>query len=150
MLKEKINGQIKKAMKAEDKLRLETLRSIRAAIIEFDKSGVGRKMNEEDEIKLLTSLAKKRKDSIEQFSKAGRTDLAEKEKRELEILSEFLPKQLTENEIKEFISGVIQQTGAVDLRDIGKVMGLTMKELKGKADGKLVQELVKSALQKNE
>ncbi len=150
MLKEKINGQIKKAMKAEDKLRLETLRSIRAAIIEFDKSGVGREMNEEDEIKLLTSLAKKRKDSIEQFSKAGRTDLAEKEKRELEILSEFLPKQLTENEIKEFISGVIQQTGAVDLRDIGKVMGLTMKELKGKADGKLVQELVKSALQKNE
>lgn len=150
MLKEKINGQIKIAMKSGDKLRLETLRSIRAAIIEFDKSGIGREMNEEDEIKLLTSLAKRRKDSIEQFSKAGRTDLAEKEKRELEILSEFLPKQLTENEIKEFISGVIKQTGAVDLKDIGKVMGLTMKELKGKADGKLVQELVKSALQKNE
>lgn len=150
MLKEKINLQLKDAMKSRDKIRLETLRSIRAAIIELDKSGVNREMNEEDEIKLLSSLAKKRKDSIEQFSNAGRTDLAEKEKLELEILNEFLPKQLSESEIKEFIAGIIQQTAAVDLKDMGKVIGLAMKKLKGQADGKLVQKLVKSALQKNE
>jgi len=149
MIKEKINDLMKEAMKSGDKLKLETLRSIRAAFIEFDKSGSGKELNEEEEIKIINSLVKKRKESIEIFEKANRMDLAEKEKKELEILLSFLPAQLTKEEISKKLDEIIQQLGAKDPKDFGKVMGVAMKEFKGRADGKLVQSLVKAKLESN-
>lgn len=149
MIKDKINDLMKEALKAGDKVKLETLRSIRAAIIEFEKSGSGKELNEDEEIKIINSLVKKRKESIEIFEKANRTDLAEKEKKELEILLTFLPQQLSEEEISKKLDELIQQTGAKDAKDFGKVMGLAMKEFKGRADGKVVQAILKSKLEPN-
>lgn len=149
MLRDSINTQIKEAMKSADKLRLETLRSIRAGIIEFEKSGANREMDAEDEINILSSQVKKRKDAAEQYANAGRNDLAEKELKELGIIQEFLPKQLTREEITEVIDKLISLTGAKEMSDIGKVMGPAMTELRGKADGKIVNEIVRSKLSSN-
>jgi uncharacterized protein YqeY len=142
-----INEELKNAIKQGNKLRMETLRSLRATIIEFNKSGIGREMNDDDELKILQSAAKKRRDAIELYEKAGRTELSDKEKAELVIITEFLPKQLSEDEVKEIIAKVISDAGATGVKDMGKVMGAAMKELKGKADGNLVQTLVKSGLE---
>ena len=137
---------MKAAMKSGDKLRLETVRSIRAAILEFNTSGVGRPMNDDDEVKLLQKLAKKRKDAMEIFRANGRNEAADKEQAELAILEEFLPTMLGEAEIKTVVERVIADTGATTQKDFGKVIGAAMKELKGKADGTLVQTVVKSLL----
>ena len=145
-LKDKINEDLKNAMKSGDKIRTETLRSIRALIIEFDKSGAGREMTQEEEIKSLTSAAKKRREAIELYDNNNRPELAEKERAELSIIQEYLPKQLTREEIAERVQQVIRETGAAGVQDTNKVMPAIMKEMKGKADGKLVQEIVKEAL----
>lgn len=145
-LKEKINNDLKEAMKAGDKARLNTVRSIRALILEFEKSGANKELTPEDEVKLLTSAAKKRKDSIEQFRNAGRMDLVEQEEAELKVLLEYLPKQLTEEEIKTEVEKIIQETGAKGKEDFSKVMTAAMKALKGKADGNLVRKIVESLL----
>jgi uncharacterized protein YqeY len=145
-LEAKINDELKLAMKAGQKLRLETLRSIRATIIEFSKSGSNQVMNEDDEIKMLNTLAKKRKDAAIMYKQAGRTELMEKEEAELEIIQEFLPKQLSDDEIVDVIKGLISKVGASSEKDFGKVMGPAMKALSGKADGAKVQSLVKSLL----
>jgi uncharacterized protein len=145
-LEQKVSQEMNAAVKSGDKIRLETMRSIRAAIIEFNKSGVDREMTPEDEQKIILNQAKKRKESIEMFKQGGRTELADKEAAELKILEEFLPKQLTEVEIIEIIKNIIPKTGALSMKDIGKVMPVAMKELAGKADGKLVQEIVKGLL----
>jgi len=145
-LEQKINDELKNAMKSGDKIRTETLRSIRAGIIEFSKSGSNKQMTEEDEIKILNSNAKKRKDAIEIYEKAGKTELADKEKAELVIIQEFLPEQLNENEIKEIVSRIITELNAAGAKDLGKVIGASMKELKGKADGNLVQSIAKTLL----
>ncbi len=149
MIKEKINDLIKEAMKSGDKLKLETLRSIRAAFIEFDKSGANKELNDEEELRIINSLVKKRKESIEIFEKANRLDLAEKEKKELEILISFLPEQLSDDEISKKLDEIIQHVGAKDSKDFGKVMGIAMKEFKGRADGKVVQNILKSKLASN-
>jgi len=145
-LEQKISEELKSAVKSGDKIRLETIRSIRAGIIEFNKSGAGRDMNEADEIKILNNNAKKRKDAIELYEKAGRTDLLEQEKRELEIIMEFLPKQISDDEIKLVISNIIEQVGAKTSQEMGKVMGPAMKQLAGKADGTKVQAIVRELL----
>lgn len=145
-LKEKINEDLKSAMKAQDAFRTETLRSIRAEILKMDKSGLGREMNEEEELQLLNKQAKMRKESIEMFENAGRTDLVERETKQLEIINEYLPKQLSREEAESIIDNVLKETGATSAKDIGKVMGPVMKELKGKFDGKIIQEIVKSRL----
>ncbi len=145
-LKVKINEDLKNAMKAGDKVRMETLRSIRAVIIEFDKSGAAREMTPDEEIKTLTSASKKRREAIELYDNNNRPELAEKERAELSIIQEYLPKQLTRDEIAERVRAVVRETGAVGPQDANKVMPTIMKELKGKADGKLVQEIVKEAL----
>ncbi len=145
-LEQTITDQMKAAMKSGDKVRLDTVRSIRAAILEFNTSGVGRPMTEEDELKLVQKLAKKRRDAIEIYKTHGRVEAAEKEQEELVILEEFLPKQLEESEIKVIVERVIAETGATTAKDFGKVIGAAMKELKGKADGTVVQNLVKSLL----
>lgn len=142
----KINEEIKSAMKSGDKLRLDTVRSIRASIIEFSKSGVGREMNSDDEIKLLNSLAKKRKDAIAMYEQAGRTEMQAQETAELAIIQEFLPKQLSDAEIIDIIKSIIDKVGASSEKDFGKVMGPAMKALSGQADGNKVQSVVKSLL----
>ena len=145
-LTDDINEQIKTAMKAGDKVRLETLRSIRAGILEFEKSGAGRDMTDDDAFKIINSAAKKRKDAIEQFDAAGRTEAAEKERLELAIIMEFLPAQMTEEEVRSAVSDIITQLGASQTSDFGKVMGIAVKQMKGKADGGLIQTLVKQLL----
>ncbi|HPI38470.1 MAG TPA: GatB/YqeY domain-containing protein [Ignavibacteriaceae bacterium] len=145
-LKEKINEEIKSAMKSGDKIRLETIRSIRALIIEFEKSGANKELKPEDELQLLTTAAKKRKESIEQFRNAGRNELAEKEEKELKILQEFLPKQLSEEEIIQEIKKLALEINASGKEDFSKLMPLVMKNLKGKADGKIVKSNVESFL----
>jgi hypothetical protein len=148
-LKEKINTDLKRAMKSGDKNRLETLRSVRAALLEKEVSirvgGTG-ELNTEQEMDVVIGLAKRRRDSIEQYKAGGRDDLADKEASELAVLEEYLPKALSEDEIKSIIEAVIQKVGASGPKDMGKVMGPAMKELKGKADGSKVQNLVKSIL----
>ena len=145
-LREKINQDLKDAMKSGDKLRLETIRSIKALILEFEKSGADRELNHDDEVKMLSTAVKKRKDSIEQFRNAGREELALKEEKELEILLEYLPKQLNEDEITLEIKRFATEIGAKSKEDFPKLMPLVMKELKGKADGKLVKTIVEKLL----
>jgi uncharacterized protein YqeY len=145
-LKEKINEDLKAAMKSGDKLKLETVRSIRALILEFEKSGTGKELNSEEEIKLLSTAAKKRKDSVEQYRNAKREDLASKEESELQIIMQYLPKQLTEVEIKEEIKKTAENIGARSKEDFPKLMPQVMKLLKGRADGKLVKSAVENFL----
>ena len=142
-----INEDLKESMKSGDKLRLETLRSLRASIIEFTKSGTGKDMTEEDAQKILLNASKKRKDAIEMYRQAGRQDLLEKEESELAIIAAYLPEQLSESEVVDALKLIIQQVGAESPKDMGKVMGLAMKELRGKADGTLVQQCLKELLQ---
>ena len=144
---EKISDEMKQAMKSGDKLRLLTLRSTRSAIIEFNKSGSDQPMTKEQETELLLKQAKKRKDAIVMYKQGNRQDLADKETTELEIINEFLPKQMSEEEISDVLKKIIAKVGATSMKDMGKVMGLSMKELKGKADGNLVKEIVKKQLE---
>ncbi len=145
-LKEKINNDLKEAMKSGDKIRLATIRSLRALILDFEKSGVGREQTEEEEIALLTSAAKKRKESIEQFRKAGREELAEKEEAELKIINEYLPKQLSDDELFEEISSLAKEIDAKEKSDFPKLMPLAAKTFKGKADGRKIKEIVDKIL----
>lgn len=148
-LSQRINDDLKAAMKSGDKTRLETLRMVRAQIIEFEKKGLDRPMNEDDEMSILVSAVKKRNESIEQFKAAGRTELVEQETKELKIISEYLPKQLSKEEAEAIIVRVIQESGASSLKEMGKVMPLAMKELKGKIDSKVISEIVKLKLEKH-
>ena len=145
-LTEKINADMKDAMKAGDKVRLETLRSIRAGILEFEKSGAGRDMTPDDEIGVLNAAAKKRRDAIQMYTENNRSEAAAKEEAELAIITEYLPAQLNAEELKAAIAELIQSTGASSPSDFGKVMGAAMKSLKGKADGNLIQAAVKELL----
>jgi uncharacterized protein len=147
-LKEKISEEMKAAMKSGNKLRLETLRTVRAALMEkeIELRGNGTVLTADHETGVLNTAAKKRKESIEVFQKGGRADLADQEAKELVIIQEFLPKQLSDAEVETLIREVIGQTGAAGAGDFAKVMPLVMKQVKGKADGKMVQELVRKAL----
>ena len=145
-LKEKINQDLKDAMKSGDKLRLTTIRSIRALILEFEKSGQNKEFTEEEAIKLLTSAAKKRKESIEQYKKAGREDLAGNEQKELQIIMSYLPAQLTEEEIENEVKDIAKQIDANSKADFGKLMGAAIKKLKGRADGRKIKEIVEKVL----
>lgn len=145
-LTDRINQDMKAAMKGGEKLRLETLRTIRAQIIELSKRGSDKPITADDELNVLMAAMKKRKEAIELYEKAGRTELAGQEQEELKIISAYLPAPMTEEEAGNTIDSIIRSTGAASPKDFGKVMPLAMKELKGKIDGKIVQELVKSKL----
>jgi uncharacterized protein YqeY len=145
-LKEKIGVDLNASMKASEKLRTETLRSLRAGILEFEKSGAGREMNPDEEMKLLLSAAKKRKEAIELYDANARPELAEKERGELAIIQSYLPQQMTDADIAKRVGEVIVEVGATGPQDTNKVIPVLMKELKGKADGKLVQQFVKDQL----
>ena len=148
-LKDRVSDEIKAAMKARDKVRLETLRSIKKVIIEKESELRPKgqdALTAEQDIEVVTQLAKQRKDSIEQYTNAGRDDLADKEAAELKILQEYLPEQMSDADIEAVIDELIAKTGASGPRDMGKVMGPAMKQMKGKADGGKVQALVKAKL----
>ena len=147
-LRERISEDLKAAMKSGDRIRLETLRTMRAVLLEkeIEKRGAGGGITPEDEVATLTTAAKKRKESIELFTRGGRPELAQQEEQELAIIQEYLPRQLSGEEIASLIREAIEQTGAAGPADFSKVMPLVMKQAKGKADGRVVQELVKKAL----
>ncbi|HAG79651.1 MAG TPA: glutamyl-tRNA amidotransferase [Cyanobacteria bacterium UBA12227] len=148
-LKDRISEDIKTAMKAKDKVRLETVRSIKKLILEKEVSlrPQGQEtLTEAQEIELLAQLAKQRRESIEQYRKAGRDELAEQEAQELAILEEYLPGQLSDEEVSSVLDEIIAQTGATSIKDMGKVMGVAMQQLKGRADGQKIQTLVKTKL----
>ena len=146
-LRERISEDLKSAMKSGDKIRLETLRTMRAVLLEkeIEKRG-GPAMTAEDEVATLTSAAKKRKESIDLFTQGGRPELAHQEELELAIIQEYLPRQLTAEEVATLIREAVVQTGASGPADFARVMPLVMKQVRGKADGKVVQDLVKKAL----
>ncbi len=146
-LKQTIDSDIKQAMLAKNKEELEALRSIKSQILlaETEKGGSG-EIGQDVEMKLLTKAAKQRKESADIFQKEGREDLAKRELFQLDVINRYLPKQLTENEITEELKKIIATVGAKGPQDMGKVMGTATKALAGKADGKLVSELVKKLL----
>lgn len=145
-LAEKINEDLKAAMKSGDSVKLNTIRSIRAQIIEFSKRGTGTTITPEEEISILLAAAKKRKEAIEMYEKAGRLELFQQEKHELEIIESYLPKQMNREEAVEIVKKILNQLGTMTSKDFAKVMPLAMKELKGKIDGKIVQEIVRQHL----
>jgi len=142
-LKEKINNDLKDALKAGEKLRLKTIRSI---ILEFEKSGTDKKFNKEEEIILLSSAAKKRRESIEEYSKAGRADLASIEEAELNVIKDYLPKQLTEEEIETEVKLIAVEIGASAKEDFPKLMQASIKKLKGRTEGKAIKTAVEKVL----
>ena len=148
-LKERINDDLKAAMKEKNAVKLQTIRSIRAMILEFEKSGSGKEITPEDEIKMLSQAAKKRQESIEQFRNAGRNELADKEAAELKIIQEYLPKQLTPEEIETEVKRIAKEVGAETKADFAKLMPVAARELKGKADGKTVKTIVENVLGSN-
>lgn len=145
-LKDKISEDLKTAMKAGDKDKLETIRSLRALILEHEKSGKDKELSNDDEIKLLTSAAKKRSEAIEQYEKASRQDLADKEKKELEVIKQYLPKQLNEDELLRSIKELAQEIGASSKADFPKLMPEAIKRFKGKAGGKEIKNAVEKVL----
>lgn len=144
-LKERIGAELKEAMKARDELKVSTLRLIHSSI--RNKEIDERKPLEDDGVlAVLVTAAKQRRESIEQYEKGGRADLADKEKAELAIIQTFMPEQLGPDEIAGLIKETIAETGASGAKDMGKLMKALMPKVKGKADGRLVNELVKKLL----
>ena len=140
---------MKDAMKSKDEKTLRGLRAIKAAIILAKTAeGAGGKLTEGDEVKLLQKLIKQRKDSLEIYQQQNRQDLAQKELEEIAVIEQFLPKQLSADELKTIIAGIIKETGASSPADMGKVMGAANKQLAGQADGKTISTVVKELLSK--
>ncbi len=144
-LKEEIMEDFKTAMKEKDKDKLSTLKLLKSSLRnkEIEEGG---ELKEEDVRALLAKEAKQRKDSIQQYEEGGREDLADKEKQELEIIQSYLPERLADEELEELIDEVIEEIGARDMSDMGQVMGKIMPEVRGRADGSKVQELVQEKL----
>ncbi len=143
---ETINTDIKNAMLAKEKEKLEALRSIKAAFMVAKTEKANSELTEEREIIIVQKLVKQRLDTAEVYKQNNRPELAEKEEAEAKIISVYLPKQLTEDEITTEVKAVIEQTNASSMKDMGKVMGITSKKLAGKADGKVISNIVKQLL----
>ncbi len=146
-LEEKINTDLKAAMKAKDQVALRGIRAIKSAILLAKTDGSGQELTDEGEIKLLQKLVKQRKDSLTIFEKQNREDLAIKEREEIATIEKYLPEQMSEADLEPIIAKVITDTGATSMRDMGKVMGIASKQLAGKADGKMISGVVKRLLQ---
>lgn len=142
---DKLNEDLKSAMKSGDKLRLDTIRMMKASLqkVVIEK---GNTFTPDDGISFLLAEAKRRKEAIELYEKGGRQDLADQEKKELAIISEYLPKPLDEKEIMAIVEATITEIGAQSVKDMGKVMAAVMPKVKGQADGKKIQDIVKSKL----
>ncbi len=148
MLKQKIQDELKQAMLSRNELKTSVLRMLKSAITyyEIQKGGAGYEATDEDVLSVIQKEGKQRRDSIEEFKKANRQELVDKETEELEILQTYLPAQMSEDEVKRIIKQVIEQTGAKSIADMGKVMGTLMPKVKGKADGNLVSKIVRESL----
>jgi uncharacterized protein YqeY len=142
-----VNENMKKAMLAKDEVGLRALRAIKAAVLLAKTAeGATATLSEDTEIKLLQKLVKQRKDSLEIFERQNRMDLAQKEKEELEVIERFLPKQMSEDEIKSVVAEIVKHTGVTNMSGLGQVMGVATKQLAGKADGKVISAIVKELL----
>ncbi len=144
-LEERVTEEMKQAMKAGDKLRLSTIRMIRSTL-KNKEIDLRRKLEDEDVVKAIQAMVRKGEESVEQFQAGGRMDLVEKEKKEMEILKSFLPQLLNQEEIVKIIDQSIQETQASSPKDIGKVMKSVLAKIGGKADGRVVNQLVKEKL----
>lgn len=149
MNKEKLQQELKTAMLAKDNVKVSVVRLLISSIKNFEiqKGGAGYEANDEEIIQVISKEAKQRKDSIEEYKKADRQELVEKETAELKILESYLPEQLSEVEVRNIVEETISETGATNIKDMGKVMGALTPKLKGKADMSFVSEVVKSNLQ---
>ena len=146
-LEKVINNDIKTAMLAKDKKKLEALRAVKAAILlaKTDKGGDA-EITEDSEMKILQKQVKQRKDSAELYKSQGRDDLAEEENFQLSVIEKYLPEQMSEDKIRKTIEVIITETGASSMKDMGRVMGMSTKKLAGKADNKLIASIVKELL----
>jgi len=144
-LQEKLLDDMKTAMKSGNKIALETLRMLRSQL-KNASIAKGEDLSEEDVVGVLSKEAKKRKESLELYRQGGREDLAEKEEMEMQIIVSYLPEALSEDELAKIVDKAVVETEAESLRDMGKVMGVVMPQVKGRADGKAVQEMVKKKL----
>ena len=145
-LKEQLTADMKEAMKNKEKDRLAVIRMVRGAIRQQEIDGQ-KELGEEDVIAVISKEVKMRRDSIEEFQKGGREDLVGKTQAEIDVLLPYLPAQLSEDEVRELVKAAVEQTGAATPKDMGKVMGVLMPKVKGRADGKMVNTIVKSFLQ---
>lgn len=147
-LSEQLQADLKDAMRARDEVRKRTIRSVLTALNEkaIEQRTVGSEMTDEDALAVLQKQAKQRRDAIAQYEEAQRDDLAQKEYEELEVIETYLPEQLGDEAIRKVLHELIAATGAASPRDMGKVMGAAMKKLRGKADGRRVNELAREML----
>ncbi len=142
-----ITEEIKAAMKAKDRVSLEALRGIKKELIEANTAkGAGDDLAEEAGLKILQKMVKQRKDAAAIFAEQGREDLAEKENSEAEVISRFLPEQITGEKLEELVAAIVEKSGAQSIKEMGRVMGMASKELGGKADGKEIADAVKKIL----
>ncbi len=145
-LETKIMTSLKEAMKAKDHTALTALRAVKSELLLARTSGSDATLSEEDEIKIVQKLVKQRKDSARIFAEQDRNDLADPELAEAKVLEQFLPAQMSEEEIKKVVQEIIAETGATGMKDMGKVMGLANQRLAGKADGRTISGIVKESL----
>lgn len=146
-LKDQLTADMKTAMKVHDKDRLAVIRMVRGAIRQAEIDGGHKALGDEEVIAVISKEVKMRRDSVEAFEKGGRSDLVAQTKKEIDVLMAYLPKQLAEDEVRALVKEAVEQTGAKTPKEMGKVMGVLMPKVKGRADGKLVNALVKSMLQ---
>lgn len=144
-LSDRLNEDMKQAMKSQDKFKLSVIRMVRSTI-KNSEIDLKRALDDNEVLDVLTREIKQRKDSLQEFTKAGRDDLADSLKAELVILAEYMPQQLSEEEVKAIVQQTIQQIGASSKADMGKVMTALMPQVKGRADGKLINQLVQQLL----
>jgi len=145
-LEEKIMTDLKAAMKAKDKAALRGLRAIKQAFLLAKTDGSGSEITATDEIKMMQKLVKQRNESIKIFREQSRDDLADAEQEEVDVIMNYLPKQMTEDDLRAFVRAKIEALGASSMRDMGKVMGASSKELAGQADGAVLSRIVKELL----
>ena len=145
-LQERINADLKTAMKAKDDAAKRGIRAIKSQLLLVKTSGTDTEMDEAGEIKLVQKLVKQRKDSLAIFEEQGRADLAKIEAEEIAVLEKYLPQQMGEEELTTFLKGLMEKVGASSMKDMGKVMGMASKQLAGKADGKTISTIVKKLL----
>lgn len=145
-LEDTISEAIKTAMREKDKVALDSLRAVKAQILLLKTEAKGAEVSAEQEIAILQRMIKQRKDSMEQFTAQNRSDLADVEAAQMKVIEQYLPKQLTSEELEVEIAKIITDTGAADMKDLGKVMGTASKTLAGKSDGKSISEMAKRLL----
>ena len=145
-LEAQLATDLKAAMKAKDDATKRGIRAIKAQILLAKTDGSGKELDEAAEIKILQKLVKQRKDSLAIYEEQNRADLAKVEAEEIVVIEKYLPQQMDEGTLTDFLKGIISQTGASSMKDMGKVMGMASKQLAGKADGKTISTIVKQLL----